>query len=414
MSTGGTEKTPGYASGDGEDWLYGENDDDLNDDIGDDDDDKKTETEIFSALTGDVEADNQDSDSDDNLHVTIGKIQSSSIPVNLRSSGLTTVSGIKVRGAALTALDNNIIATPPLEMDEEPEEKPWRKPAVYSATTSPTIVYLKESRGADIAIMFEADWKLKSTTDLNRGQTETIIRVEGRRHHSTDGSITQVQSSSEQTVDAEPPASKLPPFFPSIIPPPPFPPPPFNSTSSIIQQPPRPSLNVPPPGFPHPPEVPCPPFTSGSGQSGGSYDGHFAPPYPFAAGAYPHPLRHMTSWMGLSDRTKSWKYSSSQDRQDRDRGKDRERTREQDDRERASRHRDYSERERDRRREHDREEREREDRHRDRRHRDRSKPHKSSHSSRRRHFSDDEESHRRRRYKHSKRNPESTDTGSTD
>ncbi|GAA6078836.1 pre-mRNA 3'-end-processing factor FIP1 isoform X1, partial [Tachysurus ichikawai] len=82
--------------------------------------------------------------------------------------------------------------------------------------------------------------KLKSTIDVIEGQAETIIRVEGRRDHSTDGSITQVQSSSEQPVLTEPLSTKLPPFFPPIIPPPPFPLLSISSTPPFVQQlPPR-------------------------------------------------------------------------------------------------------------------------------------------------------------------------------
>ncbi|GAA6105128.1 pre-mRNA 3'-end-processing factor FIP1 isoform X1, partial [Tachysurus ichikawai] len=141
MSTGETEKTTVYISPDDEDWLYGDNNNDVDDDAGDDDD-KKTETEIFSALVGDVEgvngADNQDveaggdMESDDNLRVTIGsiktdKIQSTNTTVNLKNSGITTVSGTKVRGVTLLVLDSNI-GTPALGVNEELEEKPWRKP----------------------------------------------------------------------------------------------------------------------------------------------------------------------------------------------------------------------------------------------------------------------------------------------
>ncbi|KAB5539697.1 hypothetical protein PHYPO_G00092000 [Pangasianodon hypophthalmus] len=482
MSTGETEKTTGYASGDDEDWLYGDNnDDDDVDDAAGDDDDKKTETEIFSALVGDVEGangvDNQDvdsdSDSDDNLRITIGNIktdsiQSTSTPVNLKTSGITTVTGAKVRGVALVAVDS-IIGTPALEVDEELEEKPWRKPGAdlsdyfnYGFNEDTWKAYCDKQRRLRMSLEFmtlgssdknmgshdelvsKSDCpsrKLKSSIDVIGGQTETIIRVEGRRHHSTDGSNMQVQSSSERPVDAEPPSSKLPPFFAPIIPPPPFPLLSISTTPPFIQHPPRPSMSVPPPGFPLPPEVPSPPFTSGSGHSGGSYDSCCAPLYPFAAGVYPHALGHMTPWLGLSDHAKVWKYKSCQDKE-REKGKDRERTRERErdrelkkeqererdqentpsfpsrssDKERASRHRDHSDRERERHREHDREGREREDRHRDRRHRDHNERHKSSRSSssRRRHSSDDGESHRRHRYKRSKHNKDSTDTESTD
>ncbi|KAG7316745.1 hypothetical protein KOW79_020286 [Hemibagrus wyckioides] len=471
MSAGETDKTTGYASPDDEDWLYGDNNDDVEDDDAGDDDDKKTETEIFSALVGDVEgvngADNQDvdSDSDDNLHVTISslqtdKIQSISTPVHLKTSSITTGSGTKIRGVTLVALDSNT-GTPALEVDEELEEKPWRKPGAdlsdyfnYGFNDDTWKSYCDKQRklrmssefltlgssdkntGSHDVLLSKSDCssrKLKSTIDVIGGQKETIIRLEGQRNHSTDGSITQVQSSSEQPVHAEPPSTKLPPFFPPIIPPPPFPLLSISSTPPFIPQPLRPSMSVPPPGFPLPPEVPSPPFTSGSGRSGGSYDGRCAPLYPFPAGVYPHTPRHMTPWLGLSDHAEAWKYSSCQDK-DRERTRERERDREakkeqererdqentpsvqsrSSDREHASRHRDHSERERVRHREHDREGREREDRHRDRRHRERYERHKSSHSSRRRHSSGDGESHRRHRYKRSKRNKDSSDTASTD
>ncbi|XP_060722772.1 pre-mRNA 3'-end-processing factor FIP1 isoform X2 [Tachysurus vachellii] len=478
MSTRDTEKTTVYISPDDEDWLYGDNNNDVDDDAGDDDD-KKTETEIFSALVGDVEgvngADNQDveaggdTESDDNLSVTIGsiktdKIQSTNTTVNLKSSGITTASGTKVRGVTLVVLDSNT-GTPALGVNEELEEKPWRKPGAnlsdyfnYGFNEDTWKSYCDKHRRLRMSLEFMtlgssakntdthnvllsksdcSSGKLKSTIDVIEGQAETIIRMEGRRNHSTDGSITQVQSSSEQPVHAGPLSTNLPPYFPPIIPPPPFPLLSISSTPPFVQQLPRPSMSVPPPpGFPLPPEVPSPPFTSSScsGRPGGSYDVRCAPPYPFAAGVYPHTPRHMTPWPGLSEHAKAWNYSSCQDK-DRDRGKDREKTREREakneqekerdqentpsfqsrssDRERASRHRDHSERERTRHREHDREgrEREREERHRDRRHRDRNERHKSSHSSRR---SDDGESHRRHRYKRSKRNKDNTDTESSD
>ncbi|XP_053469775.1 pre-mRNA 3'-end-processing factor FIP1 isoform X1 [Ictalurus furcatus] len=472
MSTGETEKTTGNASVDDEDWLYGDNDDDVNDAAGDDDD-KKTETEIFSALVGDVEGVNgvdhqdadSDSDSDDNLRVTIGNIktdiQSTSTAVNLKTSGITTVSGTKVRGVALVAVDG-IIGTPELEVDEE---KPWRKPGAdlsdyfnYGFNEDTWKTYCDKQRRLRMSLEFMtlgssdkttgshdepvsksdcSSRKLKNSIDVIGGQTETIIRVEGRRHHSTDGSSMQVPSSSERPVDAEPPSSKPPPFFAPIIPSPPFPLLSISSTPPFIQHPPRPPMSVPPPGFPLPPEVPSLPFTSGSGRSGGSYDGRCAPLYPFAAGVYPHALGPMTPWLGLSDRAKVWKPYSCQDKE-RERGKDRERTRDREpkkehererdqentpafrsrssDKERASRHREHGDRERERHREHDRDGREREERHRDRKHRERTERRKSSRSSssRRRHSSDDGESHRRHRYKRSKRNKDSTDTESTD
>ncbi|KAK3542657.1 hypothetical protein QTP86_031895 [Hemibagrus guttatus] len=331
MSTVEREKTAGYASPDDEDWLYGDNNDDVDDDdAGDDDDDKKTETEIFSALVGDVEgvngADNQDvdSDSDDNLHVTISsiktdKIQSISTPVHLKTSSITTVSGTKIRGVTLVALDSNT-GTPGLEVDEELEEKPWRKPGadlsdyfnygfnedtwksycdkhrkLRMSSEFMTLGLSDKNEGSHDVLLSKSDCssrKLKSTIDVIGGQKETIICVEGRRNHSTDGSITQVQSSFEQPVHAEPPSSKLPPFFPPIIPPPPFPLLSISSTPPFIQQPLRPSMSVPPPGFPLPPEVPSPPFTSSSSRSGGSFDGRCAPLYPFPAAT--ESIHHVT------------------------------------------------------------------------------------------------------------------------
>ncbi|XP_060772017.1 pre-mRNA 3'-end-processing factor FIP1 [Neoarius graeffei] len=479
MSTGETEKTTGSASGDDEDWLYGDNDD--VDEAAGDDDDKRTETEIFSALVGgDVEGgngvDNQDADSDsesdDNLCITIGniktgRIQSTSTPVDLKTSDKTTVSGKKVRGLALVAVDS-IVGTPALEVDEELEEKPWRKPGAdlsdyfnYGFNEDTWKTYCDKQRKLRMSLQFMtlgssdknmgshdelvsdcSTRRLTSSIDVIGGQTETIVRVEGRRLNSTDGSNTQVQSSSEQPVDAEPPSSKLPAFFAPIVPPPPFPLLSISTAPPFIQRPPRPSMipsmSVPPPGFPFPPEVlPPPPLTSSSGLSGGSYDGRCAPSYPFAAGVYPHTLGHITPWLGLSDRAKAWKHYSCQDGErerekdrawTRDRERDREpkkgqeRERDQEntpsvqsrssDKGHTSRHREHGDRGRERHREHDRE---REDRHRDRRRRDRTERHKSSRSSssRRRHSSDDGESHRRHSYKRSKRNKDSTDTEST-
>ncbi|XP_053345406.1 pre-mRNA 3'-end-processing factor FIP1 isoform X2 [Clarias gariepinus] len=478
MSTGDMEQTTGYPSADDEDWLYGDNHDD-DDAPSDDDDDKKTETEIFSALVGDAEGANgvndkdrnadSDSESDDNLRVTISSIkagcdQSTS---SLKTSGTSSVSGTKVRGrsGALVLVDR-VIGNSALQVEDEVDEKPWRKPGAdlsdyfnYGFNEDTWKVYCDKQRRLRMSLEFMtlgssdqstggqdksdskpdcSSGKLKSSIDVIGGQTETIERVEGRRHHSTDGSNTEVRSPPEPPINAQPPSSKLPLFFAPNIPPPPFPLLSMSHTPPFIQHPPRLSMSAPPPGFPFPPEVPSP-FTSGRAHSGGSYDGVCAPLYPFPAGVYPHSVGHMPPWPGSSDRAKLWKYSSCQDRErERERGKDRERTRERErdrepkkeqererdqenapsfpsrssDKEHTSRHRDHSDRGRERYREHDREGREREDRHRDRRHRDRNERHKSSRSSsRKRYSSDDVESHSRHRYK---RNKDSTDTESTD
>ncbi|KAF5900538.1 pre-mRNA 3'-end-processing factor FIP1 isoform X2, partial [Clarias magur] len=371
MSTGEMAKTTGYASAEDEDWLYGDNHDD--DDApgdDDDDDDKKTETEIFSALVGDAEGANgvndkdrnadSDSDSDDNLRVTIsnikaGCVQSTTPPVSLKTSGTSSVSGTKVRGrsGALVVVDR-VVSNSALQVEDEVDEKPWRKPGAdlsdyfnYGFNEDSWKVYCDKQRRLRMSLEFMnlgssdqstgshdesaskpdcSSGKLKSSIDVIGGQTETIVRVEGRRHHSTDGSNTQVQPSPETPINAQPPSSKLPPFFPHNIPPPPFPLLSISSTPPFIQRPPRLSMSAPPPGFPFPPEVPSP-FTSGRAHSGGSYDGVFAPLFPFPAGVYPHTVGHMPPWPDSGDRAKLWKYSTCQDKE-RERGKDRERTRE--------------------------------------------------------------------------------------
>ncbi|KAI5623548.1 pre-mRNA 3'-end-processing factor FIP1 isoform X2 [Silurus asotus] len=374
MSAVEPEKATGTESVEDEDWLYGEDVDngrDVAEAVGDEDDEKKTETEIFSALVGDVEGiitvDHQDgdadsnSDSDDNLRVTIGDIKTD------RMQSIVCVSAGECR-------------TP------------------------------------------------KSSIDVIGGQTETIVCVEGQRPNSTDGNSMQCKTLDKKVsfkcFKWKSKAVILKRTNPAV-----------KHVGGSIGN--AGALNA---GFPLPPEVPPPPFTSGSGHPGGSYDSRCAPYFPFAAGVYPHTLGPMNPWLGVSDHAKAWNYHSSQDNP-RERVKDRERTRERErarepkkeqererdqentpafpsrssDKERASRHRDHSGQESDRQREHERE-REREDRRRERRHRERNERHKSSRSSSswRKHSIDDGESHRRHRLKRSKCNKDSTDTGSTE
>ncbi|KAF7690121.1 pre-mRNA 3'-end-processing factor FIP1 isoform X2 [Silurus meridionalis] len=297
MSAVEPEKATGTESVEDEDWLYGEDVDngrDVAEAAGDEDDEKKTETEIFSALVGDVEGvnrvDHQDgdadsnTDSDDNLRVTIGDIktdrmQSINSHVSLKTSGITTVSGGKVSGSV--AVDG-FPGAPSLEVEGELEEKPWRRPGAdlsdyfnYGFNEDTWKTYCDKQRRLRMSLEFmslgssekskghhdepvsKSDLSSsvcvsagecrtpKSSIDVIGGQTETIVCVEGQRLNSTDGNSMQVQSFSEHPMDAEPPSSKLPPFFAPTIPPPPFPP--LPNTPLFLPHPPR---------FPLPPEVP--------------------------------------------------------------------------------------------------------------------------------------------------------------
>ncbi|XP_036437376.1 pre-mRNA 3'-end-processing factor FIP1 [Colossoma macropomum] len=468
MSTEGTENA-GCASGDDEEWLYGENDED---DAIPVDDDEKTETEVFSALIGDVEGVNgvgkqSDSDSDDDVCVTIGDIKTGGsqtiTPVNIiiKTSDRASLSGTKVRGVDLDAEDS--VSGTLLDADVESfEEKPWRKPGAdlsdyfnYGFNEDTWKMYCDKQRRLRMSIEVmtlgssskvvvnrgdlssKSDYscrKSNSSISVIGGQTGTISRVEGRRRHTSDESNTQVQPSSEQSSDAELQPPKLHPFFPPNIPPPPFPPLSISTTSPLIPPPPRLPMTVPPPGFPVPPGVPSPPPMLTSLDSARSRGSHSAPLYPFSAGVYPPLVRAVASWPGMLDSAKAWEYYTRHDKK-REREKEREKTRDRDrDRERerdrqrerehtpsfqsrssdeecALRHRDHTDRERERQQERAGGTGEREDRYRERRHRERSERHKSSRSSysRRRHASDDGESHRRHRHKRSRRNRDSTE-----
>ncbi|XP_059368934.1 pre-mRNA 3'-end-processing factor FIP1 [Carassius carassius] len=434
MSTREVEKT----ADDETDWLYG--DDNF-------DEDETTEKEVFSALIGDVEDMNglnyqqSESDSDDDVFVTIGDIKtggsqdssfgSSSIGLNIN----TSVSGSKSRGLGLDA-EGNV-----LQVDVESfDEKPWRKPGAdlsdyfnYGFNEDTWKTYCDKQRRLRISLEFlslGSSSKImvhqNSSSDLSEhssrkssgsinvigGQAGTISRVEGRRRHSADENNIQVVS--EQSSDTELSSPKLLPFFPPNIPPPPFPPPP----------------NIPPPpGFPLPPGAPPPmiPPLDSSGHLAGGFDRRSATSYPFPAGVY-SPAVGMASWSGVMDSGKAWENYNRHNKErvrekTRERGhkkeqeRERERNRETDrehspssqghksEEERVSRHRDHSHYGSERYRKSSGREGMR-DRHRERQHRDRSEQHRSSHSgsSRRHHDSDDADSHRRHRHKRSRHN----------
>ncbi|XP_066532986.1 pre-mRNA 3'-end-processing factor FIP1 isoform X2 [Hoplias malabaricus] len=306
MSTEGAEKA-GCDSGDDEEWLYGESNED--DDKPDDDEDK-TETEVFSALVGDLEGfngaadqdtdaecDSDSDDDDDDVRVTIGDIktgssQSINAPVSLsiKASGRTILPGSKARGVDLDA-ESSISGTAVVEADVESfEEKPWRKPGAdlsdyfnYGFSEDTWKSYCDKQRrlrmnlevltlGSSNKIIVNHDdlsskldcssWKSNSSINVVGGQTEIISRVEGRRRHNSEenNEKTQVQPTSKaQSPDAELQSSKLHPFFPPNIPPPPFPPLSISTTPPLIPPPPRLPMSVPPPGFPLPPGVHSPP-----------------------------------------------------------------------------------------------------------------------------------------------------------
>ncbi|XP_072538769.1 pre-mRNA 3'-end-processing factor FIP1 isoform X2 [Salminus brasiliensis] len=375
MSTEGTGRA-GCASGDDEEWLYGENDEEENPNPDAADDDEKTETEVFSALVGDVEGVNgtasqdgdaesdSDSDDDDEVCVTIGNIkrdsgQSTSTPVsfNIKASSRSTLTGTKARGVNLEVLGGGVSGTRMLEEDEESfEEKPWRKPGAdlsdyfnYGFSEDTWKAYCDKQRRMRMSLevmtlgsssktmVNRGDFSSisdcssrKSNTSINvvRGQAGTISRVEGRRR--PDENDTQVQPSSEQSSDAEFQSTKLHPFLPLNIPPPPFPPFPISATPPLIPPPPRLPIRVPPPGFPVPPGVPSPPSiitTLDSSHKGGSYDGPSAPSYPFSAGVFPPVLGGVASWPDLMDNVKAWEYYTRHDKK-REREREKERTRE--------------------------------------------------------------------------------------
>ncbi|XP_062858166.1 uncharacterized protein fip1l1a isoform X2 [Trichomycterus rosablanca] len=277
MTSAETEIKTGYASGD-EEWLYGDGED-LADAEGEDE--EKAETEVFSALVGDVEGitevENQDataesdSDSDDNVRVTIGNIKSSgsqntNTPISL---------DIKTSGKATAADAAGSISSTP-EVDVEPhEEKPWRKPGAdlsdyfnYGFNEDTWKTYCDRQRrlrmSLEVLTLSSASKNLVSWGDLTikaesssrrsnssieviEGQMETISRVEGRRRRSTDEENTQTASENSSATDQN--SSKPPPIFPSNIPPPPFPLLSISTTPPLIQPPPR---------FPLPPGVPSP------------------------------------------------------------------------------------------------------------------------------------------------------------
>ncbi|XP_066532990.1 pre-mRNA 3'-end-processing factor FIP1 isoform X5 [Hoplias malabaricus] len=381
MSTEGAEKA-GCDSGDDEEWLYGESNED--DDKPDDDEDK-TETEVFSALVGDLEGfngaadqdtdaecDSDSDDDDDDVRVTIGDIktgssQSINAPVSLsiKASGRTILPGSKARGVDLDA-ESSISGTAVVEADVESfEEKPWRKPGAdlsdyfnYGFSEDTWKSYCDKQRrlrmnlevltlGSSNKIIVNHDdlsskldcssWKSNSSINVVGGQTEIISRVEGRRRHNSEenNEKTQVQPTSKaQSPDAELQSSKLHPFFPPNIPPPPFPPLSISTTPPLIPPPPRLPMSVPPPGFPLPPGVHSPPSFIASLDSGRTRGSNSAPLYPFSAGVYPPVLRAVAPWPGLVDSSKAWDYYSRYDKK-RDREKDKERTRDRDrDRER--------------------------------------------------------------------------------
>ncbi|KAG9282768.1 pre-mRNA 3'-end-processing factor FIP1 isoform X1, partial [Astyanax mexicanus] len=369
MTTEGAGRA-GCASGDDEEWLYGENDeeDDANPAV--DNDDEKTETEVFSALVGEVEDVNgtasqegdeesdSDSDDDDEVCVTIGNIKrgssqsiSSSTPVsfNIKASSRSTSSA---RGVDLDA-SGSISGASVLEPGEESfEEKPWRKPGadlsdyfnygfgedtwkVYCdkqrrmrmslevmtlGSSSKTMV--NYDRGNCPSVLDSSTRKTDTSINVTPGQTGTISRVEGRRRAEENDTNVGVQSS-----DAEFQSTKPHPFLPLNIPPPPFPPFPISTTPSVIPPPPRLPIRVPPPGFPIPPGAPSPPSaipTLDSSRSGGSYDGRSAHSYPFSAGVFPPVLGSVGSWLDLMDSAKASKYYSHHDKK-RERVRDRER-----------------------------------------------------------------------------------------
>ncbi|XP_062858168.1 pre-mRNA 3'-end-processing factor FIP1 isoform X4 [Trichomycterus rosablanca] len=266
MTSAETEIKTGYASGD-EEWLYGDGED-LADAEGEDE--EKAETEVFSALVGDVEGitevENQDataesdSDSDDNVRVTIGNIKSSgsqntNTPISL---------DIKTSGKATAADAAGSISSTP-EVDVEPhEEKPWRKPGAdlsdyfnYGFNEDTWKTYCDRQRrlrmSLEVLTLSSASKNLVSWGDLTikaesssrrsnssieviEGQMETISRVEGRRRRSTDEENTQTASENSSATDQN--SSKPPPIFPSNIPPPPFPLLSISTTPPLIQPPP--------------------------------------------------------------------------------------------------------------------------------------------------------------------------------
>uniref|UniRef100_A0A8C1WR89 Pre-mRNA 3'-end-processing factor FIP1 n=1 Tax=Cyprinus carpio TaxID=7962 RepID=A0A8C1WR89_CYPCA len=218
MSTREVEKTADESADDETDWLYG--DDNF-------DEEETTEKEVFSALIGDVEGMNglnyqeSESDSDDDVCVTIGEIKtggsqassfgSSSISLNTN----TSVSGSKSRGLGLDA-EGNV-----LQVDVESfEEKPWRKPGAdlsdyfnYGFNEDTWKTYCDKQRrlrmsleilslGSSSKIMVHqnsssdlsehSSRKLSGSINVNGGQAGTISRVEGRRRHSTDENNIQV------------------------------------------------------------------------------------------------------------------------------------------------------------------------------------------------------------------------------
>ncbi|XP_042602937.1 pre-mRNA 3'-end-processing factor FIP1-like isoform X2 [Cyprinus carpio] len=441
MSTREVEKTAEESADDETDWLYG--DDNF-------DEEETTEKEVFSALIGDVDGMNglnyqeSESDSDDDVCVTIGEIKtggsqassfgSSSISLNIN----TSVSGSKSRGLGLDA-EGNV-----LQVDVESfEEKPWRKPGAdlsdyfnYGFNEDTWKTYCDKQRrlrmsleilslGSSSKIMVHqnsssdlsehSSRKLSGSINVNGGQAGTISRVEGRRRHSTDENNIQVVS--EQSSDTELSSPKLLPFFPPNIPPPPFPPPSIGTTQPLIP---------PPPGFPLPPGTPSPmipPFNSG--RLAGGFDRHSS--YPFPAGVY-SPAVGMASWSGVIDSGKAWEnYNRHNNERVREKTRERGHKKEQEhereryretnrehspssqdhrsEEEHVSRHRDHSHYGSERYKKSSGREGMR-DRHQERRRRDRNEQHRSSRSgsSRRRHDSDDADSHRRHRHKRSRHN----------
>ncbi|XP_056131653.1 pre-mRNA 3'-end-processing factor FIP1 [Lampris incognitus] len=377
---------------DDEGWLY-------RDDCGEDAE-EKTRSSQTPALdpkeahgngvdTEEPGEDTEDSDSDDDVCVTIGDIKTAessqstgfgSTPVNLniKAEGRThSAVETNSKGVDLDAL-GSIQEIPIPEIDIKClEEKPWRKPgaevsdyfnygfneetwksycnkqkmlfAISDSTISPKIRSLQVHRepigqedkgsGFDSPPSYSqfnsASRNSSFLIDVIGGQTGSISGGKYHRCHGIEENGIQVLP--ETSSDGDPSANEMSSFLPLNIPPPPFLPFPSNVNSS-------PSLIlprwIPPPPTPPPSSI----ITALNSECSAAYDGAPILRYPFTPGGSPLILGNVTSQAGMIDIANACEYYERQDRErEHAKGKDRPRERGHDK---------YRERGRDREREH--------------------------------------------------------------
>ncbi|XP_028857403.1 pre-mRNA 3'-end-processing factor FIP1 isoform X1 [Denticeps clupeoides] len=368
-----------------EEWLYG---DDIEEKLQEDAD------VITSLAEGqEVEAES-DSESDDDVCVTIGDIQPGgtlyntpgATPVNFNFKGASVTQGqvvTKIKGVDVDSV-GTVNGIPVLEVGTESfEEKPWRKPGAdlsdyfnYGLNEDTWKTYCEKQRRLRMGLeaMGSGSSKImvqqgrhhgdlsksgspppsslytstpsssRSSSSINviGGQTGSISRVEGRRRHSVEGNNIKVIS--EPSSDSETTPSG-PLFFSPNIPPPPFPPPLSIGSSPVLIPPPRLPVNIPPPGFIPPGVLPHSLIKALDSTPSGEYDSRSVSPFPFPPGVYSPALGGVSAWSGVMDSAKAWEFYARRDSErERERGRkrgqerDREREREKRERDREREH----------------------------------------------------------------------------